>query len=274
VLKGRVTPSRGGGSAVASTVPPLSYPPPRASRKPITGVAVSRRTTAFAVLTCLSTCLPVLAEPAGAQIIKVRRSGVPVAWTSAGVSLFQSQTVVDGRTNSIWVLEESSAAQYRASIEMPIANQSTIGIVGAYARMPFEYRLRSADEPVPSPANSCTRCDAHLDVSSIALAFHAGGGLGLHQVIDAQAGVTRFHNLRADDGRALAPTSGDTDLSFAFGYGVGYATSARFQITLVQDFGFAFHQRDGLSGGERSTIQQRMTRLSVRYGLGSRKPSV
>jgi hypothetical protein len=248
--------------------PPLSYPPSRASRKPITGVAVSRRTTAFAILTCLA----LLAAPAGAQIIRVPRSSDPVVWTSVGVALLQTQSVVDGRTNSVWDLDGSSAAQYRASIEMPIANQSTIGITGTYARMPFEYRLRSTDAPVPD--ESCTRCDAHLDVSSIALAFHAGGGLGLHQVIEAQAGVTRYSNLRADDGRTLAPTSGDTDLSFAFGYGVGYAVSPRFQITLVQDFGFALHQRDGLGGGERSTVQQRMTRLGVRYGLGSKRPGI
>jgi len=229
---------------------------------------VPRRTTAFAILTCLA----VLAGPAGAQIIRVPQRSDPLVWTSAGVALFQTQSVVDGRTNGVWDLDGSSAAQYRASIEMPIANQSTIGIVGTYARVPFEYRLRSADAPPAEGA--CARCDAHLDVTSVALAFHAGGGLGLHQVIEAQAGVTRYSNLRADGGGALPPTSGDTDLSFAFGYGFGYAVSPRFQITLVQDFGFALHQRDGLGGGERSTVQQRMTRLGVRYGLGSRRPGV
>jgi hypothetical protein len=229
---------------------------------------VSRRFTAFAILTYLA----LVAAPAGAQIIRVPRSGDPVVWTSVGVALFQTQSVIDGRTNSIWDLDGSSAAQYRASIEVRVANQSTIGIVGTYARMPFEYRVRSADAPVPE--ESCTRCDAHLDVSSVALAFHAGGGLGLHQVIEAQAGVTRYSDLRADDGRSLAPTSGDTDFSFAFGYGVGYAASPRFQIALVQDFGWSLHQRDGLGGGESSTAHQRVTRLGLRYGLGSKRPGV
>jgi hypothetical protein len=267
-------PTGGAGSTVAARVPPLSYPPPRASRKPNTGVAVPRRTTALTALTCLVTSLTLRAAPAAAQIIRVPRSGEPAVWGSIGVALFQTQSIIDGRTNSVWYLDGSSAAQYRGSIEKGIGNQSTIGITGTYARVPFEYRVRSDDEPVPSPENSCARCDARVDVSSLALSFHAGGGLGLHQVIEAQAGVTRFTGLRADDGRKLAPLSGDTDLSFALGYGFGYALSPRLQIALVQDFGFVLHQRDGLRGGDRSTIQQRTTRLGVRYGLVGRRPGV
>jgi len=218
-------------------------------------------------------CLSLLAAPAGAQIITLPRSGEPVVWASAGIGLFQTAGVVDGRTNSVWDIG-TSTAQYRASIETGIGNQSSVGLTGTFASVPFEYRRRSAEAPVPAPENSCDRCDARLDVSSLALSFHAGGGPGLHQVIEAQAGVTRFANFRADDGRELAPLSGDRDLSFAFGYGFGYSVGPRFQISVVQDFGFVFHQREGLPANQGGTVQQRTTRLNVRYGVGSRKPGV
>ena len=58
------------------------------------------------------------------------------------------------------------------------------------------------------------------------------------------------------------------------GNGFGYGVSDRLQITLVQDFGVLFHQRTGLAGNEGSTIQQRITRLGVRYGLFRQRPGV
>jgi hypothetical protein len=211
------------------------------------------------------------AAPAGAQIIKVPRAAEPAVWTSLGVALFQTQGVNDGRTRSAWDLGGSSAAQYRGSLEWATRNQSSIGLVGTFARVPFRYLHRSANEPPPVP---CDRCDAHVDISSLGLQFHIGGGPGLHQVIQVQGGVTRYSNFRADeDGQRLAPES-DQDLSFTLGYGFGYSVSPRFQISVVQDFGFVLHQREGLSGNERSTIQQRTTRLNVRYGLFRQKPKV
>jgi hypothetical protein len=210
------------------------------------------------------------AAPADAQIIRVPRVAEPAVWTSLGVALFQTQGVTDGRTNSAWDLGRSSAAQYRGSLEWAIRNQASIGLVGTFARVPFRYYHRSPTEPPPVP---CDRCDAHVDISSLGLQFHVGGGLGLHQVIQAQAGITRYSNLRADNGLRLAPRS-DQDLSVAVGYGFGYSVSPRFQISIVQDFGFVLHQREGLNGDEGSTIQQRTTRLNVRYGLFRQKPKV
>ena len=214
--------------------------------------------------------LPSAAAPAGAQIIRVPRSAEPAVWTSLGIALFQTQGLTDGRTNAVWDLGRSSAVQYRGSIEWAIRNQSSIGIVGTYARLPFRYFHRSTTEQPPVP---CDGCDAHVDVTSLALQFHAGGGPGLHQVLQAQGGITRYSNLRADDGPRLAPRA-DQDLSFALGYGFGYSISPRFQISIVQEFGAALHQREGLAGNEGSTIQQRSTRLTVRYGLFRQKPKV
>jgi hypothetical protein len=226
----------------------------------------------IARVTCITLALLCAAAPARAQIIKLPRSAEPRVWTTLGASLYQMGGVVDGRTESVWDLGRSSALQYRGALEWGIRNQTSVGLTGTYARLPFRYYRRSADAPVET---SCDGCDAHVDISSLALSFHVGGGTGLHQVLEGQAGITRFANFRADDDdRDLAPLGGDRDLSFAFGYGFGYGVSERLQITLVQDFGVLFHQRTGLAGNEGSTIQQRVTRLSVRYGLFRQRPGV
>ena len=252
----------GGAAAKLST----AVRDPQANRGP--AVVIARVTCVTIALLC---ALAAAAAPARAQIIRLPRNAEPRVWTSAGVSLYQMGGVVDGRTQSVWDLGRSSAVQFRGSLEWGIRNQSSVGLTGTHARLPFRY---FGLPPDAGNAATCDQCDAHVDVSSLALSFHAGGGAGLHQVIEAQAGVTRFANFRADDGRALAPLGGDRDLSFAFGYGVGYGFGPRVQVTLVQDFGMVMHQRTGLAGNEGSTIQQRMTRLGVRYGLFRRRPGV
>lgn len=229
---------------------------------------IARVTCVTIALLC---ALAASAAPAHAQIIRLPRSAEPRVWTSAGVSLYQMGGVVDGRTQSVWDLGRSSAVQYRGSVEWGIRNQSSVGLTGSFARVPFRY---FGAPPDAGNAATCQQCDAHVDLSSLALSFHGGGGPGLHQVIEASAGVTRFANFRADDGRDLAPLGGDRDFSFSFGYGVGYGFGPRLQVTLVQDFGMLLHQRTGLASNEGSTIQQRITRLGLRYGLFRKRPGV
>jgi hypothetical protein len=233
--------------------------------------AVAHRLAPLAAALVLGALLAPLAPArAGAQIIKVPSQGEPAVWTSLSVALFQTGDVIDGRSRSVWDLSRSSAAQYWGTVEWAIRNQSSVGLAAGWARVPFRYFHRSAAEPPPVP---CDGCDAHVDIGSLALLFHAGGGSGFHQVIEAQAGVTRYSNLRSDDGARLAPRS-DQDFSFTIGYGFGYSLSNRLQVSLVQDFGWTLHQQDGLANNESRTAQQRSTRLGVRYGLLRQKPKV
>jgi hypothetical protein len=136
--------------------------------------------------------------------------------------------------------------------------------------VPFRYLNGPGTTPPPTP---CDGCDGHIDVSSLVGLFRIGGGEGFHQVIEGQAGVTRYSKLRADDGTELAPDT-DQDFTFALGYGVGYGLGPRFQISVVQDFGFNLHQKAGLTNNANTTIQNRVTRLTLRYGLFSQKPKV
>jgi hypothetical protein len=199
------------------------------------------------------------------QVMRLPGSGEPAYWTSLSAGLFQTQAVLDGRTQTVW--DFGQGVQYRASIEQAIGNQSSIGVTGTYARLPLTFTELAPATDVSSCGGGC---DAHADVTSLTGSFHAGGGQGFHQVIDLAVGVTRFAHFRADDtDRRLGP-DGDTDFSFMVGYGFGYSLSPRTQIVLVQEYGSAFHQGDGLRGSDRRMNQQYTTRLGARFGIGTR----
>ena len=195
------------------------------------------------------------------QILGVpQNGGEPAFWGSVSIGLLQLGTVDDGETQSSW--DFGTGAQYRAALEWGIGRQSSIGVTATHARMPLSYF--STSEP------TCTRCNAHADVQSANASFHAGGGAGFHQIVEIQAGFTRFGNFRTDQGDAELPPSADTDFSFGLGYGFGYGFSERMQVMFVQDYTTSLHQRDGLPGGSRSTTQHLITRLGLRYGIGSK----
>ena len=65
---------------------------------------------------------------------------------------------------------------------------------------------------------------ADADIITAHGLFHIGGGLGLHQIIELQAGSTNYRNFQSSDGATLAPRD-DTDFSFAAGYGIGFGFS-------------------------------------------------
>ena len=200
-------------------------------------------------------------SPRSAQILGVpRSSGEPAAWISGSIGLLQLGSVEDGETVSFW--DFGVGAQYRASLEWGISRQSSIGVTATFARMPLTYSSMLA--------SSCPRCDAHADVQSAVASFHMGGGAGFHQVIELQLGVTRYANFRADRIDLDLPPDADTDLLFGIGYGFGYGFGSRTQIMIVQDYGTSLHQREGLAGGTRTTAQHLITRLGVRYGIGTK----
>ena len=218
----------------------------------------------------LSLVLLAPAGRAGAQIFRVpTRTNEPVVWVSAAAGLFQASVVRDGDSQSNWAFGGSSGFQYRGSLEWALRNHNSIGVSGGYVRMPFTYQSR---ELTPGP-DQCALCDANVTITTIAATFHGGGGEGLHQVIEVQAGATWFRDFEEDrTGEPLAPLEADRDIFFSFGYGIGYQVGRRLQISIVQDFGIALHQRGGIPSGERNTPQQRVTRLMMRYGLGNKRP--
>ena len=209
--------------------------------------------------------LVLFAVPAQSQVRRrVPRIPEPTAWLSGSIGLFNGNDVSDGGTNSVWDFGRASVPQYRLAVEKAFRGSASIGATGTYMHAPFTYLG-------PGGSNSCTRCGAHLDVISLGASFHVGGGLGLHQVLEASAGAIQYRNLsRDDDGTKLEPLNGNVDPYFTFGYGFGYTLNPSMQISVVQDFGLAIHERKGLTSEDSNTLTQRTLRLNFRYGFGNR----
>jgi hypothetical protein len=196
------------------------------------------------------------------------RGAEPSVWVGAGLGFFTGNGVNDGGTNSTWDFGSSTNFQYRASLEKSVANQSSFGLVGTYVRVPFIYS--STAVVPPSGAATCGSCEAHLDMMTLSAIFHAGGGQGFHQVIEASAGVAQYNNITRDsDGAELAPPDGNIDPIFSFGYGFGFGFANNTQINLVQDYGIALHEKRGLANGVSNTNTVRNLRFTVRFGFGS-----
>jgi hypothetical protein len=180
------------------------------------------------------------------------------------VGLMQLSDVQDGSTGSDWLF--GNAVQYRFSLETPIQLGTTIGVTGAFARVPVTYRTNSV-----GGASGCGfACDADATVTELAATLHAGGGnvIGFHQVIDISIGAIGYSGFRArTSGARLPPTKLDADFLASLGYGFGYAISPDMQITLVQEGSITLHQRTGVAAGENTMGRQYITRLGVRFGL-------
>ena len=203
----------------------------------------------------------VTAHSADAQVR--RRTAVvsePSLFVSLSTGLYGANEISDGETGSTWDFGEGTNWQYRVSLEKALQNQFSLGGVLTYVDVPFVYT-----------GPDCGRCDAHLDLTSLGVSFHAGGGAGLHQVLEASAGATMYRNLRRDsDNAKLEPTGGNIDPFFTFGYGFGYAFNPTMQVSIVQDYGLVLHERTGLSNSQSNTLTQRTTRLNLRMGFGNR----
>jgi hypothetical protein len=184
----------------------------------------------------------------------------PSMWGSLSVGLYGANGISDGTTNSTWDFGEGTSWQLRAALEKALQNQFSLGGVLTYVDVPFVY-----------VGPSCGRCDAHLDLTSLGVSFHAGGSQGLHQVLEVSAGAAIYSNLKRDsDGAKLAPTDGSVDPFFTFGYGFGYTFNPTMQVSIVQDYGLVLHERKGLANNESNTLTQRTTRLNFRMGFGNR----
>ncbi len=201
-----------------------------------------------------------------AQIYDNRRSKEPSFWISGGAAAFSADGINDGGTRSAWDFS-GTTVQYRGALEKTISNQTAVGVSVSYMNMPFTY-VGSALGP-----NSCGSCDAHMQFYNAALTLHVGGGNGFHQVLEASAGVNHYRDFKRDvDGQALAPLEGNIDPAFTFGYGFGFNFSRAHEVFIIQDYGIALHERDGLQNNQSNTLTMRTTRVGYRMGFGTRAP--
>jgi hypothetical protein len=221
--------------------------------------------TRFVFITLFTAAL--LSAPASkAQIIRPSGLAQPAVWVSGSVGYYVPGRVNDGRTQSTW--DFSSGAQFRASVEMPVGTSGgyTLGVVGTWTDMPLRYF--STNAAIDPTGNGV---DAHADIWSLLGVFHVGSTRGFHQVIEISGGIIGYRNFRTDAGSVTLPAPGSSiDFTVGAGYGFGYSLSPRTELSLVQEYAFAFHSRTGLPGNVSGTSRHTNLRLGLRVGLGRR----
>ena len=193
-----------------------------------------------------------------------RRASRPTAYTSLSIGLLDVGSIADERSGSDWIFGQG--VEWRFTLDYAIQNQSGVGVTVVYATAPLDY--------IPPSSGNATcpfGCEATAEIWSVMGGFHAGGGQGVHQVLEIDAGATHFGRFRTDDGDQEIDVGDQRwDLSVSIGYGLGIGLSDRLSITLVQDYGLIFHS-DRSSGSESRYAQKRTTRLGVRYGMGQKR---
>ena len=197
----------------------------------------------------------------------------PASWATGSIAGFRANGVNDGATASTWDFGNSVNLEYRASLEKGWNNGSSFGVAGSYARIPFVY---SSDLAVPLPSGvaggRCAPpgCDAHLDLMTLVATFHAGSGIGFHQVLELNGGAVFYENLNRDsDGTKLAG-SGNIDPLLAANYGFGWGFSDRTNLDLTWVYAVGIHERQNQSNRLSNTNVMPGLRVSLRMGFGAR----
>lgn len=220
------------------------------------------RLASLALLTAAMLSAPAIQ----AQIIRPGSLAQPAVWVTGSVGYYVPGRVNDGRTSATW--DFASGAQFRAAIEMPVGSSSayTLGVVGTWTDMPLRYFSNNA---AIDPTGSGV--DAHSDIWSLLGVFHVGSTRGFHQIIEISGGIIGYRNFRADARTVTLPPPGSSiDFTIGAGYGFGYSFSPRTELSLVQEYAFAFHPRTGLPGNVNGTSRHTNLRLGLRVGLGRR----
>lgn len=217
-----------------------------------------RTTAALALLVALS---PVALE---AQIFKApQRTGTPRAWVSGSYAWARPGTYADGATGTEWSFGDAFVPS--ATIELPLGRSgTTLGVSASQG----EYTLRYAGGALVSACAS--GCDAQGRVRTAAVMLRAGGGAGLHQVLELSGGVTQYDRLRRENSDTPLAPERRRNGTLTVGYGLGFPLTQRLQLALVQDLGLVFRSREGLPSNASRTVQNSTTRLSVRFGFGNR----
>jgi len=197
-----------------------------------------------------------LASSAGAQIIRQVRVDRPSAYTSLSVGWLTQQVICDPATAACWNFRD--AAQYRASIEVPISSITTFGFSYSNARLPLLWGDSSSSA-------SCSLCEANAEMHTFLGVLHMGSTGAFTQIIDVSAGATRFANFKTTAGAPLGSGKSSTDFTFAIGYGMGIRLATSLYFTLQEDYGIVFHER--MPGSQSGAAQQRALRGGLRYGF-------
>ncbi len=231
----------------------------------------------FYVGLCTSLATPAEAQLRGDPNRRAVSSGPSAWWISGGVNAMRLGTVNDGASGSSWGFQGDPRWQARGAIEKAIRPSTTLGVAVSYGVVDFRYdpltgtTLPALDDPSLAVQECRTLgCVAEVDFWSALLVLRGGASTnGLFQVVEATTGFTSYRNHRTKEEADVLVTGATQDFTAGLGYGLGYALSSDLHVTLVQDFGYAWHTSEALPPGVRRSYEIRGTRLTLRYGFGT-----
>lgn len=228
------------------------------------------------------------AEPAGAQIRGSRPRAIEPSygwWFSGGANAAVVNDVLDGKSNTRWKFGGDPLWQFRGTLEKALDQTSTLGVAVGYGVVDVTMEPYGTSPvlaggtslpQVNSVATGCASagCQAQTEMWSAMGQFRSGGGQrGFQTLFVLSGGVNAFRNFRVKaSGDSIAGlTKMQTDLAGTIGGGVAYALGSGTSVELIQDFGIAWHSKEGLVAGDGRTYRSRTTRAGLRFHFGGNR---
>lgn len=187
----------------------------------------------------------------------------PATYVSLSAGLLNISSIADRNSGADW--QFGQGIEWRLTMDHAIQNQSGIGLTVGYASMPLDYAPGASGSAVCGSV-----CNARAQVWSILAGFHSGGGLGFHQVLEVDAGITQFSSFRTDAGERIEAEKQSWDFAASIGYGFGIGLTPRLSFSIVQAYGMIFHPDRG-SGSSSGYAQNNATRIGMKYGMGLKR---
>lgn len=212
------------------------------------------------------------ASTASAQIRGSRPRAVEPSygwWFSGGANAVVLNPIIDGKSGTRWDFGSDPMWQFRGTLEKALDQTSTLGIAAGYGVVDVHL---SPEGTIPGgSATGCLGaegCSAQTELWSLMGQFRSGSGnRGFQTLFTLAGGVNAYRNFKLKATGDSIPGLADmrTDIGGTLGGGVAYALGTGTVIELIQDFGIAWHSKEGLAEGQGRTYRSRTTRAGLRF---------
>lgn len=192
-------------------------------------------------------------------------------WFSGGANAVVMNDVLDGASGTRWKFGSDPLWQFRGTLEKAVDPTTTFGVAAGYGVVDVTL------EPYGATPNAAVTAPvaAQTELWSLMGQFRssAGGQRGFQTLFILAGGANAFRNFRVRATGDSIAGLGEmrTDLAGTLGGGVAYAFGSGTVVELVQDFGIAWHSKEGLNTGDGRTYRSRTTRAGLRFRFGGNR---
>lgn len=211
------------------------------------------------------------ASVASAQIRGSRPRAVEPSygwWFSGGANAVVLNDISDGKSNTKWQFGSDPLWQFRGTLEKALDQTSTLGVAAGYGVVDVNLSSLNPTATAGVTGPCATSCVAQTEMWSLMGQFRSGGGnRGFQTLFTLAGGVNAYRNFKLKSTGDSIPglTEMRTDIGGTLGGGVAYQLGTGTVIELIQDFGIAWHSKEGLAEGQGRTYRSRTTRAGLRF---------